>query len=55
LQYCIEKNPKDVTALYNRGQSLLKLNDTTGACEDFHKAYQMGNATAGEIIKQLCE
>lgn len=51
----LKKNPKDATALYNRGQSLLRLNDTAGACEDFHKAYQMDNETAGEIIKELCK
>jgi tetratricopeptide (TPR) repeat protein len=42
-------------AFYNRGVALLKLNDNSGACEDFKTAFLLGDLSAVEAIKQTCK
>jgi len=46
--------PNDKTVYYNRGVSRLSMKDTTGACEDWKKALDLGNNAASGIIKQYC-
>ncbi len=50
LQY----NPKDNIVLFNRGLTRLNLNDTAGACDDWHRAANLGNQAAGEVISTFC-
>jgi len=50
LQY----NPKENIVLFNRGLTRLNLNDTAGACDDWHRAANLGNQAAGEVISTFC-
>jgi len=51
LQY----NPKDNIVLFNRGLTRLNLNDTAGACDDWHRAANLGNQAAGDVITNYCK
>ncbi len=48
-------NPRDNVVLFNRGLTRLNVSDTTGACEDWHKSFELGNPTAGQVIKEICK
>jgi tetratricopeptide (TPR) repeat protein len=39
----------------NRGDAKLKTGDTTGACEDWQKAYSLGLQSAMDLITKYCK
>jgi len=51
----IELNPNYADAYHNRGLEKIKLKDINGGCLDLSKAGELGNATAYDAIKNLCQ
>jgi tetratricopeptide (TPR) repeat protein len=52
--YALELNPDNEMAYFNRGNSKLNLKDTKGACEDWHKAKELGAKYAQQRIDEHC-
>ncbi len=50
----LDLNPKDPITFMNRGNTRIMLNDTTGACYDFEKAYRLGYKNAVLSIRDYC-
>jgi tetratricopeptide (TPR) repeat protein len=50
----IRLKPDDAKGYLNRALSKLKIKDISGACEDFHKAHELGNKEAEGYSKQYC-
>jgi tetratricopeptide (TPR) repeat protein len=42
-------------AYYNRGEAKYELNDSMGACTDYHKAFETSYKTAKETIDSYCK
>ena len=51
----LNRNPKDTTALYNRGLTRFNTKDTTGACADWRKAFELGSKAAGKVCNDFCK
>jgi tetratricopeptide (TPR) repeat protein len=51
----IEIHPDYAEAYLGRGSSKYNIKDYTGACSDWHKAYELGNQQAKEQIDKLCK
>lgn len=49
-----ELNPNHSNAYYNRGNAKSRLQDLNGACLDWSKAGELGDASAYEKIKKYC-
>jgi protein O-mannosyl-transferase len=52
--YLLKLHPDDNMAYYYRGLARLSLKNTTGACEDWKKAANLGNTKAEQMIQQCC-
>lgn len=50
----IALDPTDAGTFLNRGNARYNLN-MVSACDDWDKAYQMGNAQAGKMFREFCE
>jgi TonB family protein len=55
FNYAINVNPQDGASYFNRGATKLKLNDKEGACDDFKRAYLLGELDAMDGIKEACQ
>jgi tetratricopeptide (TPR) repeat protein len=55
LNQCIALNPKNSDGYLNRGAIEIDENDTSDACIDFHKALDLGNSRASEILAHYCK
>lgn len=51
----IELEPENAMAYFNRGNSRFNLNDKNGACQDWHKAQELGAPYAQERIDKECK
>ncbi|MFC0513426.1 tetratricopeptide repeat protein [Mucilaginibacter angelicae] len=52
--HAIELQPDNEMAYFNRGNSKLNLKDNKGACEDWHKAKELGATYAQQRIDEHC-
>ncbi|MDO8899261.1 MAG: tetratricopeptide repeat protein, partial [Bacteroidales bacterium] len=46
--------PNWIRNYFNRGVAKYYLNNSSGACEDWKKAYDMGYGSAGEYLNDFC-
>jgi tetratricopeptide (TPR) repeat protein len=51
----IEFNPALVQAYYNRGSVYYFLGKMKKACEDWHKAYSLGDTKAKDLLDEFCK
>ena len=51
----IENLPKIGEAYQSRGIAKIRLNDTTGACQDWKKAVELGQLKANDLIRKFCK
>ena len=50
----IELDPSMAYAYYNRGFAKYRLGNLKGACSDWRKAQELGDSSAGDIIRNYC-
>lgn len=55
LNTALEINKTYADAYDNRGRVRQKLGDLNGACEDWHKAFQLGLQTSRDLIIKYCK
>lgn len=51
----LELNPQNAEGYMNRGSCKFFMNDKNGACADWQKSVQLGNAVANQLINMNCK
>ena len=51
----IQRNNKNKDAYYNRGLTKWQLGNKEGACNDWKKAFELGDYESGKIFSENCQ